>query len=389
MDSELFQSVRIGGYELKNRFLMSAAAAWKATEEGDIAPGQPILQLKIARGGLAMIINGGVGVHSSGRISPHAPLFNDDRRIPSFKSFAEAIHEGGAAVAFQLTHAGMWAAPYQMKTGSTPFAPSFIINDAIGKYRSPARQDCATPPEKVREIIAAYGDGAARAKEAGYNAVEVHAAHESLLAQFLSPVTNVREDEWGGSIENRCRIHCEVLADIRKKVGPGFPVMIKLGVQDGLEGGLPLDEGVAAAKIIARAGDVDAIEVSQGLSASLTDPNDTSMKMGITSIEKEGYYRPWTKKVKDAVRESGKSGNVLVIMQGGLRSFELMEEVVRNGEADLVSMCRPYIREPMLIKRWMSGDRRKATCISCNECLKAAYMQGKPLVCRLKSGGNS
>ena len=378
MHSILFEKVRIGDLELKNRFLMSAAAGWKATEEGDIMEG-PVIHYKIAKGGPAMIINGGVSIHASGRLGPRSAIFNGDRRIPSFGRFAHEIHEGGAVVAFQLTHSGLWAGPYQIKTGSTPFAPSFLINDAICNYGSTNQEECPAAEEQILEVAGAYGDAAARAKRAGYDAVEVHAAHDSLLSQFLSPLTNTRQDNWGGSLENRCNLHCEILADIRSKVGASFPVIMKLGVQDGLERGLPLMEGITAAKIIAQTGNVDALEVSQGLSGSTTDFNETSIKTGITSIEKEGYYREWTKMAKNAVKD-----DVLVIMQGGLRSFELVEHVVRSGEADLVSMCRPYLRETALINRWLGGDRTKATCISCNKCVMASIMEGKPLQCAIK-----
>jgi 2,4-dienoyl-CoA reductase-like NADH-dependent reductase (Old Yellow Enzyme family) len=378
LDSILFEKVQIGNLELKNRFLMSAAAGWKATEEGDIMDG-PVIHYEIAKGGPAMIINGGVSVHASGRLGPRSAIFNDDRRIPSFERFAQEIHEGGAAVAFQLTHSGLWAGPYQIKTGSTPFAPSFLINDAICNYMSAKREECPAALEQILDVARAYGDAAARAKRAGYDAVEVHAAHDSLLSQFLSPLTNIRKDDWGGSLEKRCRLHCEVLAEIRSKVGTSFPVIMKLGVKDGIEGGLPLKEGITAAEIIAHSGDVDALEVSQGLSGSTTDFNQTSIKTGITSIEKEGYYREWTKMAKDAVADE-----VLMIMQGGLRSFELMEHAVLSGEADLVSMCRPYLRETAPIKRWLGGERSKATCISCNKCVVASIMEGKPLQCAIK-----
>jgi 2,4-dienoyl-CoA reductase-like NADH-dependent reductase (Old Yellow Enzyme family) len=159
----------------------------------------------------------------------------------------------------------------------------------------------------------------------------------------------------GGSVENRCRFHCEVFKNVRKKVSADFPVIVKLGVQDAIAGGLKLKDGIVAAEIIAKAGDINAIEVSQGLSPGLLDFSNSSMRIGITSIEKEGYYRAWAREVKNAVKSTG----ILVIMQGCLRSFELMEEVVQKKEADLVSMCRPYIREPMLINRWISGDHKK------------------------------
>ncbi|MCD4785531.1 MAG: NADH:flavin oxidoreductase [Candidatus Eremiobacteraeota bacterium] len=379
MDSILFKKTKINNLELKNRFLMSAAASAKVTEDGDIIADKPLIHYRVARGGVGLIINGAANVHISGRSSIKSSLIDDDERIPSFRRFADRVHAGGAPVSFQLTHGGLWAGAFQIANDRRPFAPSYVIQDKLCKYMSPNREDCPATEEQVYEIIEAYGDSAARAKKAGFDAVEVHAAHDSLLAQFLSPVTNIRQDKWGGNIENRCRLHCEVMANIRKKVGAGFPVIIKLGVCEDLKGGLTLDDGIKAAEIIAQKGDVDAIEVSQGLSSSDVDFNGMSIKTGINSIKKEAYYREWTKAVKSAV-----GGGALVIMQGGLRSFELMEEVVQNGEADLVSMCRPYICEPGIVNRWMEGDREKAKCISCNNCIIEGIMKGKPLECGLR-----
>ncbi len=379
MNGILFEKVKIARLELPNRFLMSAAASWKATEDGDIADGQSIIHYKIAGGGVSLLINGGVGVHKSGRRSATSALFDTDERIHSFQQFAKKIHEGGAAAAFQLTHSGLWAGEYQKKTGGTPFAPSFIIQDSLCKYFSPHRENCPATKEQIHTVISAYGDAAERAKRAGYDAVEVHAAHESLLSQFLSPITNIRKDDRGGNVENRCRIHREILWDIKKKVGKDFPVIMKLGVCDQLEGGLTLEDGIEAAKLIAGTGNVDALEISQGLAGSAEDYSVMSIRTGINSIEKEAYYREWTNKAKKKAGDK-----TLIIMQGGLRTPELMEEIVKNGEADLVSMCRPYIMEPGLINRWKNGDRKKAACISCNKCAEALYFKGEAMKCQVR-----
>lgn len=380
MNSVLFEMARLNRLELKNHFFMSAAAIWKIARENIPEENEDYLHYQVAKGGPALIISGGVIVCARGLSGPKSALFADERSMPFFRQFAQRIKTEGAAACLQITHGGMWAAQYAAEKELIPFAPSFIVSGRMGDYSIAKRKELPAAEEEIYETIEAYGNAALRAKNCGFGAVEVHAAHESLLAQFLSPVSNIRKDSWGNSVENRCRFHCEVLKNIRKKTGADFPVIIKLGVQDILDGGLELKEGLKAAEIIAAAGDVNAIEVSQGLSPGMTNMNDTSLKPGITSIEKEGYYRAWTKQVKTAIKSTG----VAVIMQGGLRSLELMEEVVRKQEADFVSMCRPYIREPLLIKRWLSGDRRKAACISCNQCALKAYTEEKRLECVLK-----
>ncbi len=233
----------------------------------------------------------------------------------------------------------------------------------------------------LREVIAAYGDAALRAKQAGFDGIEIHAAHESLLMQFLSPVTNARTDRWGGSVENRCRIHCEITKDMKKKAGVDFPVLMKLGVQDAFPGGMPFGDAFQAARIIAGGGNLDALEVRQGLSGPLTDMHNTSMKPGITTIDKEAYYRGWTRAIKAAVQS-----RTAVIMQGGLRTPSLMEEILEKGEADLVSMCRPYIREPGIVNRWLGGDMKRAACVSCNRCVIEHTLHGRPLMCWIEKG---
>lgn len=378
MPSTLFDTTKMGGVQLKNRFLMSAATVtWNVTPENIPQDGDNYIHFEIAKAGLAMIISGGLNVCASGISNAKSGLFADERSIPFMSTFAQRIKAGGALACLQITHGGIWAARYAAHRGLSPFAPSFIVDGELGDYSVSKRKNLAASEEQIHETIEAYGNAALRAKNCGFDAVEIHAAHESLLAQMLSPISNTRSDAWGGSAKNRCKFHCEVLKNIRTKVGPDFPVLIKLGVQDMIEGGLELAEGIAAAEIIANAGDVNVIEVSQGLSPGLTDFAHSSMRIGVTSIDKEAYYRSWARQVKNAITSTG----VLVVMQGGLRSFELMDEVVQKKEADCVSLCRPYIREPMLIKRWMSGDHTKARCISCNQCILKAHTEGTRIAC--------
>jgi 2,4-dienoyl-CoA reductase-like NADH-dependent reductase (Old Yellow Enzyme family) len=376
MNSILFEKVKIGNFMLKNRIFMSAAAAYKADTNGDIDCSKPIIHFEIAKGGCALVPTGGVGgTHPSGRMAADRPMFNSDERIPSFKQFADKIHAGGAAAVLQVTHSGVSAAQYQLSLGNKPLAASYYFKNPKAGLAEDNRLACQAGEQEIRGVIAAFGDAAARAKKADFDGIQIHAAHDSLLAQWLSPLYNKRADTWGGPVENRCRLHCEIAGDMKKKAGRDFPVIIKLGIEDAIPGGTPAEEGIQAAEIMARQGNVDIIEVSQGLQ-DMSNLNKSSLKPNITSIEKEAYYRSWTRKVKEVTK-----GYALVTMQGGLRTPSLMEEIIRNGEADFVSMCRPYIREPAVVNRWMSGDMSKATCISCNKCVLNHVRHNKPLAC--------
>ncbi|MFH0880590.1 MAG: NADH:flavin oxidoreductase [Lentisphaerota bacterium] len=347
MSSVLFQSVKVGNLVLKNRIFMSAAASYTALENGDLDLHQPFLHAEIAKGGCALVPTGGVGgIHPSGRMAANRPLFDTDERIPSFKKFAEAIHAGGAAAILQATHSGAGAAAYQLSLGRKPFVASFYLKNPKGGCTPDHRVECPALEEEIRDVISAFGDAAARARKAGFDGIQVHAAHESLLAQWFSPLYNQRTDLWGGSVENRCRLHCEILRDIARKAGPDFPVILKLGVEDAFPGGATEEEGVQAARMISEQGNVHILEISQGLQ-DISDLHHSCLRPGITTLEKEAYFRERTKKVKTAV-----GSKALVTLQGGLRTPKLMEEIIEQGEADFVSMCRPYIREPGLVNRW-------------------------------------
>jgi 2,4-dienoyl-CoA reductase-like NADH-dependent reductase (Old Yellow Enzyme family) len=274
-----------------------------------------------------------------------------------------------------LYHAGREAMKMlEVKDENAIVGPSFVPDDpyCTEKYRS-------ITEDEIWDIIWAFGDAAKRAKEAGFDAVQLHGAHAYLPSQFLSPHTNRRDDDWGGTLENRLRFHHEIYKDIRTKVGEDYPVLIKLGVEDGFPGGLEFKEGRKAAQLLSQWG-FDSLEISQGLRGERYE--GTEFRTEIDSVDREGHFRDWCRRVKRQV-------TVPVMMVGGLRTFELMEEAIQEGEADFISLCRPLIREPGIINEWKGGDRHRATCISCNMCL-SAIVKGETLHCaQQKSQENS
>jgi len=218
--------------------------------------------------------------------------------------------------------------------------------------------------EEIEGIMSDFVAAAVRGREAGFDAVQLHGAHGYLMSQIQSTIFNHRTDRWGGSAENRRRFHLEVIRRTRKALGNGFPLMIKFGVQDDMEGGLSLEEGLETARQMVAEG-IDAIEVSAGVGQS-------------AQVTKEGeperwYFRERTAAVKQAV-------TVPVIAVGGIRSLEMAQGIVDSGDADLISMCRPFIREPGLLTRWQKGDTAPARCISCNRCFPIVS-RGEPLEC--------
>ncbi|MFH1351877.1 MAG: NADH:flavin oxidoreductase [Pseudomonadota bacterium] len=363
--SILFEPTKIKNMPLENRFVRSATYDGLGEKTGHVSEKQIKLFSELAQGGIGLIVTGITYVHPSGQISGFQNAITGDEYVPGLESLTKAVHDRGSRIAIQLFHAGREGVRYLKYKKGTAIGPSEGLDNP--HFEEPYR---AMTEEEIWEVIQAFGDGSRRAREAGFDAVQVHGAHAYLLSQFLSPFTNRRNDGWGGPLKNRLRFHQEVYKQIRSQVGEDYPVLIKIGVQDGFEGGLEFEEGRAAAEFIAQMG-FDALEISSGLRGKGYEM--TEFRTGINRVGEEGYFREWCREIKARV-------NVPVMMVGGLRSFDLMEEVIEKGEADLVSLSRPFIREPGIVNHWKSGDRHRATCISCNRCFEE-LLKLSPLRC--------
>jgi 2,4-dienoyl-CoA reductase-like NADH-dependent reductase (Old Yellow Enzyme family) len=363
--SILFEPVAVKGMALRNRFVRSATYDGCAERNGHVSQRQLEMFGELARGGIGLIITGITYVHPSGQISPFQNSLSSDDCIPGFKELAGIVHDEGAKIAVQLFHAGRETAKTYPPHRKEALAPSQVTGDP--NFQLPHR---AMTEEEIWEIVKAFGDASKRARDAGFDAVQLHAAHAYLLSQFLSPFTNRRTDQWGGNLENRLRFHHEVSRDIRAKVGEDYPVLAKIGVEDCFQGGLEYREGKRAAQYLAAWG-VDALEISSGLRGAGYENSEFRPK--INKLEREAYFREWCRDIRQGV-------SVPVMMVGGLRTFELMEQVIRNQEADFISLSRPLIREPGIIHGWKNGDRHRAACISCNKCFDV-LLKGEPLRC--------
>jgi 2,4-dienoyl-CoA reductase-like NADH-dependent reductase (Old Yellow Enzyme family) len=208
-------------------------------------------------------------------------------------------------------------------------------------------------------------------KQAGFDAVQIHAAHGFLLNQFLSPAFNKRKDEYGGEFENRARFVLEVVKSVRETVGSEYPVLIKLNSEDFLEGGMTREEAVQVAGLLEKAS-VDAIEFSGGTMTSpekLIPPRPGRLK----TPEQEPYYLEAARLYKQKV-------SIPLMLVGGIRSYDIAEGLVRNSTADYVSMSRPLICEPSIVKRWREGDHRTSECVSDNACFAPAS-DGRGIYC--------
>jgi len=304
-----------------------------------------------------LIITGFTFVRPDGKQLPGKMGIHTDNFGAAYTNLTSTVHSAGGKIAIQLVHAG--GQTDSENAGCQPLAPSFI---KVAQYPEMPKE---LSIKEIHDIVNAFAKGADRAKKWGFDAVQIHGAHGYLINQFLSPLTNRRTDEYGGSIDNRSRFLFEVYNKIRETVGPGYPVMIKLNAKDNIKGGLEIDDSVYVAHNLSGAG-IDAIEVSSGTPAS---GDESPVRMKINEPSKEAYHLSSAKKIKENVQ-------CPVILVGGIRSYEIAEKVIREDGLDYISMARPLIREPALSNRWMQGDHSPAKCISCNSCFMPGIKEG-------------
>lgn len=350
--ADLFETTRINGMTLANRFVRSATWEGLAADDGASTPKLAGLMATLAKGGVGLIISGHAYVRPEGQAGPWQLGACKDELIPELTVMTNTVHVAGGRIVLQLAHAGFFADP--RLTGRTPLAPSALAETA----KSPRRE---MTPDDIAAVVEAFGCAAGRAKQAGFDGVQIHAAHGYLLSQFLSPAFNRRTDRYGGTLDNRARALVEVLGAVRRTVGPDYPVLVKMNCGDFIENGLSLDDAVRVAEHLADNG-IDAIEISGGV---VTGGKLSPSRMGIHSAEKEAYFL-------DRARAFRKAVEVPLILVGGNRSYAVAETIIREETVDYIAMSRPLIRQPDLINRWQSGDREKAECLSDNQCFAPA-----------------
>ncbi len=322
--SGLFSAYSFGHLALKNRFVRSATGESRADDEGILTEEIFPIYEALAAGGVGLIITGHMYVHPDWRCGPRQTGIWGDRHVSGLRRLAKVSQGNGAKVVAQINYPA----------------------------RSPDKMDQAAISESVDAFVAA----ASRAKEAGFDGVQIHAAHGFLLSGFLTPAKNGRTDEYGSDAGGRRRLLLEIVQRTRETLGSEYPILCKLGVVDGGDNSLPLAEAVETANELQGAG-IDAIEISSTFAGAHAKP----AAEGIDKPEKEAYFATQARAVKQAV-------GVPIILVGGLRSLEVMDRVVHEGVCDMVSICRPFIREPDLVNKLHQGQTLRSACVSCNKC---------------------
>ena len=343
----LFSPFRIGKLELKNRIVMPPMATNFAGTDGKVNDRHNAYYVKRAQGGVGYITFEHTGILKEGKASPGMALIDGDDKTPLFKKLVDAVHREGGKIFIQINHAGRQTS--SSITGVPIVAPSPIP--------CPVRKEMPHPLSvgEIQGLVEAFRQAARRVKQAGADGVEVHMAHGYLLCQFLSPFSNQRDDEYGGSPEKRLKMPLAVLNAVRNTVGPDFPIVCRLSADEYVEGGLKLEDSIPIAKALEKNG-ADALHISACIAPS-GYLNHPPYYVG------EGVFTYLAQGIKAAVK-------IPVITVGRIRTPELANQVIEEKKADLVSMGRALIADPFLPKKAMEGKVEDIIpCISCNRCI--------------------
>lgn len=386
----LFEPLKLGRLELKNRFVRSATFEGMADADGAVTAELIDFYKTLSKGEIGTIITGFMYVNKEGKGAPHKTSISKDEDIPGLRRLAETIKAEESRTIFQIGHSG--GQTRKQISGHTPLAPSNHLRDPVlmSKPRS-------LSIDGINQVIKDFAEAGRRVQEAGADGIQLHAAHGYLLSEFLSPFFNKRTDKYGGSKENRYRLINEIISAIRNIVGDKFIISIKINHNDGTpQQGMTADLAAYYSSRLKNDG-IDIVE----LSAGSTTWAPFNMSRGNVEVEEFTKIFPWLIRpimrrrfkamegrvpfreaynADSAIRVKEALGDVPLILVGGLRTLNTMEKVSLSGKADLISMSRPLIRQPNLIKLFESRKAESALCDSCNRCLVAIY-KGLPLGC--------
>ncbi len=358
MLSNLFSPVQIGNKLAKNRLLMSAMSINFGVDENCCVTDQ-LTQYFVqrAKGGAGMILVGGGGIHPGGQELPDLPQMWDDNCIPGLKKMVREVKQYDTLFGVQLMHGGRQAYLDEIVAPSAIPAPAVVK----GKVR-------ALEIDEIKELVFCFGDAAKRCKTAGFDFIEIHGAHGYLISQFISPNSNIRTDEYGGSIENRTRFLFEVIEDIQQKIGRDFPIGLRINGDDYFENGWELKDTVQIAPLLEKAG-LAYIHVSGGVygSTELTIPS---------MYTKHGCFVHLASEVKKHV-------NIPVITVGRIKYPDHAEQILKDGDADIIAMGRSFLADPDYPNKAKAGDFTQIRpCLGCClGCIHAVLMNKEPGSC--------
>lgn len=366
----LLSPIKIRNLELPNRLVMPPMGTGLGNDDSTVSDANLAYIKRRVQSGVGLVITEITCVHPSGLVSSHALGVWDDKFIPGLTKMAAAIHDQGAKACMQLHHCGRenYLFLKQKKAIGPSAIPSFIFG-----FMGPPREMTL---DEIAEIIAAFGQGAKRAKAAGFDMVELHGAHGYLLMQFLSAHSNQRTDQYGGDFKGRARFMIECLAEVRKQVGPDFPVSIRVSGEEGVKNGYGIDDMVTIVPDLVGAG-ADVINVSFSTHAS-PEVNIDAPNASAPIEYGPGFKSYLARRVKDAA-------GVPVISVGRYTDPFFMDEVIARGDADMIAVGRQILADPDFLKNAVAGHPEETLeCLACNQgCIEREALELKPVRCAI------
>ena len=363
----IFNPLTVKNMTIKNRIVMTPMGTNYGEQNGEMSFLHMDYYEQRAKGGVGLIIVENASVDSPQGSNGTTQLRIDhDNYIPRLFKLCETVHSHGACIAVQINHAG--ASALSSRINMQPVSASNLPSKKGGEIPRPLQK------EEITAIVKKYGEAAKRAQVAGFDAVEIHAGHSYLISQFLSPTTNNRTDEFGGSKENRARFAKMVMDEVRSQVGPMFPIMIRISADELVEGGNTLEDTLELLEYFAEEADI--IDVSAGLTGSIQYQIDANYL-------KDGWRSFMAKAVKEKF-------NKPVITTGNIRNPKIAEKILEDGDADLIGMGRGLIAEPEWVNKVESGrEDELRKCISCNiGCAGHRIGINRPIRCTINPAIN-
>lgn len=362
--ARLAEPVTIGGVEIRNR-IVSSGHDTVMVERGLVTDDLVAYQRARAAGGVGLIVVQVAGVHETARYTSHVLMAADDEVIPGYRRLVEAVHAEGASVFGQIFHPGR-----EISESSDGTAPVALAPSAVPSERFRVLPRAMTLPE-IEEILDGYAAAAVRLQRAGADGVEVVASHGYLPAQFLNPSTNLRADAYGGTEANRLRFLAEALRRAREATGPGFVVGVRISGDEETHDGLTIDRVTEVCRELDARNLVDYVSVVAGSSSSASG----ALHIVPPMTESAGYVAPLSEAIKKVVQ-------VPVMVAGRVNQPQEAEQILAQGQADLVVMTRALICDPELPAKTFSGRSEEVrACIGCNQACIGHFQMGYPISC--------